>query len=106
MISLIERQKNTDPKTSNSLDKNVHNVAVDGSFDDCQDFVKELFGDTDIKRTHQLAAVNSINWARILAQMYVLFIFLTIPRSEVFCLLSILFKYLPTKALSLARARC
>lgn len=51
------------------LDQNVHNVAVDGSFDDCQDFVKELFGDAEIKRTHQLAAVNSINWARILAQI-------------------------------------
>ncbi|CAF9930865.1 MAG: threonine synthase [Alectoria fallacina] len=51
------------------LDKNVHNVAVDGSFDDCQDFVKELFGDADIRRTHQLAAVNSINFARILAQI-------------------------------------
>lgn len=45
-------------------------MAVDGSFDDCQDFVKELFGDADIRRTHQLAAVNSINFARILAQMY------------------------------------
>ena len=55
----------------------MHNVAVDGSFDDCQDFVKDLFGDADIKRTHQLAAVNSINWARILAQMYVRSIFST-----------------------------
>ena len=62
---------------SDSLDKNVHNVAVDGSFDDCQDFVKELFGDADIRSTHQLAAVNSINWARILAQMYVPFLLQT-----------------------------
>ena len=46
------------------LDENVHNLAVDGTFDDCQDFVKALFGDEDIKRTHQLAAINSINWAR------------------------------------------
>lgn len=51
------------------LDSNVHNLAVDGSFDDCQDFVKALFGDEDIKKTHRLAAVNSINWARILAQI-------------------------------------
>lgn len=51
------------------LDANVHNLAVDGTFDDCQDFVKALFGDEDIKTTHQLAAVNSINWARILAQI-------------------------------------
>ena len=69
---------------SDSLDKNVHNVAVDGSFDDCQDFVKELFGDADIRGTHQLAAVNSINWARILAQMYVLCLLQTFeePRSD------------------------
>ena len=51
------------------LDENVMNLAVDGSFDDCQDFVKALFGDPDIKKTHKLAAVNSINWARILAQI-------------------------------------
>ena len=62
---------------SDSLDTNVHNVAVDGSFDDCQDFVKELFGNADIRSTHQLAAVNSINWARILAQMYVPFLLQT-----------------------------
>ena len=51
------------------LDDNVHNLAVDGSFDDCQDFVKALFGDAGINKTHKLAAVNSINWARILAQI-------------------------------------
>ncbi|KAL8788150.1 MAG: hypothetical protein Q9195_007458 [Heterodermia aff. obscurata] len=51
------------------LDENVMNLAVDGSFDDCQDFVKALFGDPDIRQTHKLAAVNSINWARILAQI-------------------------------------
>ena len=47
------------------LDENVHNLAVDGTFDDCQDFVKALFGDEDINRTHKLAAINSINWARM-----------------------------------------
>ena len=51
------------------LDSNVHNIAVDGSFDDCQDFVKALFGDDDIKKTHKLGAVNSVNIARILAQV-------------------------------------
>jgi len=51
------------------LDANVHNLAVDGTFDDCQDFVKALFADPDINTTHRLAAVNSINWARILAQI-------------------------------------
>ena len=51
------------------LDANVHNLAVEGTFDDCQDTVKALFADEDINKTHKLAAVNSINWARILAQM-------------------------------------
>lgn len=51
------------------LDENVHNIAVDGTFDDCQDFVKALFADPEINRTHKLGAVNSINWARILAQI-------------------------------------
>ena len=52
------------------LDDNVHNIAITGgTFDDCQDFVKGLFGDPDINTTHKLGAVNSINWARILAQI-------------------------------------
>ena len=51
------------------LDDNVHNLSVDGTFDDCQDFVKALFADADMNSTHRLAAVNSINWARILAQI-------------------------------------
>ncbi|SLM35185.1 threonine synthase [Lasallia pustulata] len=50
------------------MDANVHNLAVEGTFDDCQDTVKALFADEDINKTHKLAAVNSINWARILAQ--------------------------------------
>nr|POE84299.1 threonine synthase [Quercus suber] len=51
------------------LDTNVHNLAVEGTFDDCQDIVKALFADPEINTTHRLAAVNSINWARILAQI-------------------------------------
>lgn len=51
------------------LDANVHCLAVDGTFDDCQDIVKALFADEEIKKTQHLAAVNSINWARILAQI-------------------------------------
>ncbi|KAJ7135437.1 tryptophan synthase beta subunit-like PLP-dependent enzyme [Mycena crocata] len=49
-------------------DSNVHNIAVAGTFDDCQDIVKSLFGDANFNATHRLGAVNSINWARILAQ--------------------------------------
>lgn len=50
-------------------DANVHNLRVEGTFDDCQDIVKTLFADADINATLRLAAVNSINWARILAQI-------------------------------------
>ncbi|ORX62664.1 threonine synthase [Hesseltinella vesiculosa] len=51
------------------LDKNVHNLAVEGTFDDCQDIVKTLFGNRAFNDKHHLGAVNSINWARILAQI-------------------------------------
>lgn len=50
------------------LDPNVHNLAVEGTFDDCQDIVKTLFGNSEFNNRHHLGAVNSINWARILAQ--------------------------------------
>ncbi|KAF4613297.1 hypothetical protein D9613_011174 [Agrocybe pediades] len=49
-------------------DANVHNVAVKGTFDDCQDIVKALFANKEFNAKHRLGAVNSINWARILAQ--------------------------------------
>ncbi|KAF3934372.1 hypothetical protein ABW19_dt0209617 [Dactylella cylindrospora] len=51
------------------LDPNVHNLAVVGTFDNCQDIVKELFADSEFNARHKLGAVNSINWARILAQI-------------------------------------
>lgn len=51
------------------LDDNVHNVSVQGTFDDCQDVVKALFSDAEFNAKHRLGAVNSINWARILAQI-------------------------------------
>ncbi|KAK9477058.1 tryptophan synthase beta subunit-like PLP-dependent enzyme [Lipomyces japonicus] len=50
-------------------DPNVHNFAVKGNFDDCQDIVKTLFDDVEFNEKHHLGAVNSINWARILAQI-------------------------------------
>ncbi|TIA70999.1 hypothetical protein E3P91_02790 [Wallemia ichthyophaga] len=51
------------------LDSNVHNCAVKGTFDDCQDIVKSLFSDKPFNDKHKLGAVNSINWARILSQI-------------------------------------
>lgn len=50
-------------------DANVHCVSVEGTFDDCQDIVKSLFNDPDFSTKFSLGAVNSINWARILAQI-------------------------------------
>ncbi|WP_309127517.1 threonine synthase [Microbacterium sp.] len=50
-------------------DANVHNIAVEGVFDDCQNLVKRLAGDIDFKRAQRLGAVNSINLARITAQV-------------------------------------
>ena len=51
------------------LDPNIHNLAVEGSFDDAQSIVKSLFNDPQLKRSRRLGAVNSINWARIMAQI-------------------------------------
>jgi threonine synthase len=48
---------------------NVRNVAVDGTFDDCQDLVKAMFADEPFRHAQRLAAVNSINWARVMAQL-------------------------------------
>ena len=48
---------------------NVHAVAVDGTFDDCQDLVKAMFADEPFRTESKLAAVNSINWARVAAQI-------------------------------------
>ena len=50
-------------------DRNVHCIEVDGTFDDCQRLMKETFADLDYKEKYQLGAVNSVNWARVLAQI-------------------------------------
>lgn len=60
---LQERQMTT------VLDANVHALAIEGSFDDCQSILKEIFRDLDFKTSHALGAVNSVNWARVLAQV-------------------------------------
>ena len=48
---------------------NVHNIALEGTFDDCQDQVKALFNDQAFRSEQRLSAVNSINWARVMAQI-------------------------------------
>ena len=49
-------------------EKNIHNIAIKGTFDDCQKIVKDLFMDNDLQSKTSLTAVNSINWARLIAQ--------------------------------------
>jgi threonine synthase len=51
------------------MDDNVHNLGIRGSFDDCQSMLKETFADLPFKSEYSLAAVNSVNWARVLAQV-------------------------------------
>lgn len=51
------------------LDDNVFNLAVEGTFDDCQSLMKTIFADVDFKTEHSLGSVNSVNWARVLAQI-------------------------------------
>ena len=50
-------------------DANIHNIAVEGVFDDCQDIVKAVSKDLDFKRKYRIGTVNSINWARLMAQV-------------------------------------
>jgi threonine synthase len=51
------------------LDDNVFNIAINGTFDDCQHLMKSTFNNLEFKEKHSLGAINSVNWARILAQI-------------------------------------
>jgi len=62
--SLVQRRQMTTVQAAN-----VGNVAIEGNFDDCQDLVKAMFADMGFRREVRLSAVNSINWARIAAQI-------------------------------------
>jgi len=50
------------------VEKNVFNIAIDGNFDDCQNIVKQMFSDLEFSKSINMSGVNSINWARIIAQ--------------------------------------
>jgi threonine synthase len=63
-ISEVQRRQMTTIASGN-----VHAVAIEGTFDDCQDLVKAMFADRDFRQALGLSAVNSINWARIAAQI-------------------------------------
>ena len=62
-VSSVQRKLMTTGK-----DKNVFNIAVNGNFDDCQNLVKTMFADKDFSNDIKMSGVNSINWARIIAQ--------------------------------------
>ena len=62
-VSLVQRKLMTTGK-----DKNVFNIAVNGNFDDCQNLVKTMFADKSFSSDIKMSGVNSINWARIIAQ--------------------------------------
>ncbi len=49
-------------------EENVFNIAIDGNFDDCQNIVKSMFSDSEFSKSINMSGVNSINWARIIAQ--------------------------------------
>jgi len=63
-VSEVQRRQMT-----TVLADNIHNIMVRGTFDDCQDLVKAMFNDTAFRDRHHLSAVNSINWARVMAQI-------------------------------------
>lgn len=63
-VSEVQRRQMTTVNASN-----VHNVAIEGTFDDCQNLVKAMFNDAPFRDRFRLGAVNSINWARIVAQI-------------------------------------
>ena len=63
--------------------KNVFNIAVEGNFDDCQKLVKEMFSDHEFSKSINMSGVNSINWARIVAQtVYYFFCYFKLDTQE------------------------
>ena len=62
-VSEVQRRQMT-----SILDENIFNIAIEGTFDDCQKIVKDLFVDNEIQSKTSLTAINSINWARLMAQ--------------------------------------
>src|SRR3546814_467919 len=68
-VSEVQRRQMT-----TVLAPNVYNIAVAGTFDDCQDLVKAMFNDLAFRDAMNLSAVNSINWARIMAQIVYYFV--------------------------------
>ncbi len=67
------------------LDENVFSIGIQGNFDDCQNLIKSIFSDLPFKEEYQLGAVNSFNWARILAQVvYYFYAWYELDKPEAF----------------------
>ncbi len=65
-------------------EKNVFNIAIDGNFDDCQNIVKSMFSDLEFSKTINMSGVNSINWARIIAQaVYYFYSYLKLDKETI-----------------------
>jgi len=78
-VSEVQRRQMTTVQ-----DKNIFNIAINGNFDDCQKIVKELFVDEELQKKISLTAINSINWARLIAQVvYYFWSYLQINQKEI-----------------------
>jgi len=65
-------------------EKNVFNIAIDGNFDDCQNIVKKMFSDLEFSKSINMSGVNSINWARIIAQaVYYFYVYFKLDKETV-----------------------
>ncbi len=78
-ISSVQRKIMTTVK-----EKNVFNIAIDGNFDDCQNIVKQIFSDLEFSKSINMSGVNSINWARIIAQaVYYFYVYFKLARDNI-----------------------
>ena len=78
-VSEVQRRQMTTIQESN-----IFNIAIEGNFDDCQKIVKELFIDEEIQQQTSLTAINSINWARLMAQVvYYFWAYLQIEQEKI-----------------------
>ena len=79
-ISIVQRKLMSTVK-----EKNVFNIAIEGNFDDCQNLVKSMFADKEFSTSINMSGVNSINWARIVAQtVYYFYAYFLIKRKQPF----------------------
>jgi threonine synthase len=77
-VSVVQRKLMTTSK-----EKNVFNIAIDGNFDDCQNLVKAMFADKSFSKEIKMSGVNSINWARIIAQsVYYFYSYFLIEKND------------------------